>query len=148
MEAAKPIYDARLRRERAQWVLNLNPVTIILLVIASVALASMLYLNQTGVVVSTGYDISALEARARELERTRQRLLSTEAELHALSRVEREATQKLNMVPAPPPHYVPVKQVTVDVDGAVDRAVREAKHAPQNLWDRIAVLLGRNPTPR
>src|SRR5919199_3367549 len=138
MAVARPLYLAKLRRARAAWVFDLGPVTLIFATIVLVSVTSLLYLTQASRVAATGYDISIAEERRARLERDEQVLLMREAELQSLQRIEREATAKQGMVPAPPPSFVRVGAPPVDVEAAVKRALRDAQHEPRGWGQRVA----------
>jgi cell division protein FtsL len=141
LEVAKPLHLARQRRQRAAWVFDLRPEMLVFATIVLVALTSMLYLTQASNVAATGYDITYAEDRREKLERERQRLTLRAAELQSLDRLEREATSTLKMVPAPVPDYLPARQSPVDVEAAVARAEREARHEPRGWREQLAALL-------
>jgi hypothetical protein len=121
LDVAKPLHLARQRRQRAAWVFDLRPEALVLATIILVALTSLLYLTQASNVAATGYDITYAESQ-RE-------------------RLESEATNKLGMVPAPVPEYLPARTPPVDVEAAVRRAEREARHEPQGWREQLAALL-------
>jgi hypothetical protein len=141
VDVAKPLHLARQRRQRAAWVFDLRPEALVLTTIVLVALTSLLYLTQASNVAATGYDITYAESRRDKLERDRQRLIIHAAELQALRRLETEATSKLGMTPAPVPEYLPARAAPVDVEAAVARAEREARHAPEGWRAQLAALL-------
>ena len=145
MEVAKPLHVARQRRLRAAWVLDLTPQTLVLVTIVLVALTSMLYLTQASNVAATGYDITYAQDERVRLERQLQQLTIRAAQLQALDRVEGEATSKLGMVPAPVPEYVPQRDAPVDVDAALQNALRDARREPSGLRQQLAALLRLRP---
>src|SRR5262245_1774335 len=106
MDVAKPIILAKQRRARAAWLFELGPATLVLATIVLVSLPSLLYLTQASRVAATGYDISAAEEPRASLESKQQLLLIQKARAESLTRIEAEATARLQMVPAPPPDYV------------------------------------------
>jgi len=141
MEVAGPLYVAKLRRARAAWVFDLGPVTLIFATIVLVSVTSLLYLTQASRVAATGYDISSAEERRAKLERDEQLLLMQEARLQSLQRIEREATAKQGMVPAPPPDFIRVGAPPVDVEAAIQRAERDAQRRPRDWQEQLAVAL-------
>ena len=141
MEVVRPLQVAKERRARAAWVFELSPQTLMLATIVLVALTSMLYLTQASNVAATGYDITYAQDERVRLERQLQQLTVREAQLQALGRVESEATSKLGMVPAPVPEYVPQREALVDVEAALEQALRDAKREPQGLREQLAALL-------
>src|SRR5438105_6500985 len=108
MAVARPLYVAKLRRARAAWVFDLGPVTLIFATIVLISMTSMLYLTQTSRVAATGYDISSAVDRRAHLERENQQLAMQVAERQSLLRVESEATNRLALLPPPPPSLVRV----------------------------------------
>ena len=141
MEVVRPLQVAKERRARAAWVFELSPQTLMLATIVLVALTSMLYLTQASNVAATGYDITYAQDERVRLERQLQQLTVRAAQLQALDRVESEATSKLGMVPAPVPEYVPQREALVDVEAALEKALRDAKREPQGLREQLAALL-------
>jgi cell division protein FtsL len=141
MEVTKPITLAKQRRARAAWVFELGPVTLVLVTIVLVSLTSLLYLTQASRVAATGYDISAAQEQRDRLERQQQLLEIQKAHLQALSRVEGEATSRLQMGPAPPPDFVRAGDPPADVDGAVERALAAAEHRPTDWREGLARVL-------
>ena len=141
MEMAKPISVAKLRRARAAWAFDLGPVPLVLITITLVSMTSLLYLNQASAVAATGYDINSAADQRGRLERQQQQLLVALAERQSLANIEKAATAKLGMVPAPPPYYVRITPAPLDVDGALQRALEDAKHQPRDWRERLAVML-------
>jgi cell division protein FtsL len=142
MEMVKPIHVAKLRRARAPWVFELHPVTLVLATLVLVSVTSLLYLTQASRVAATGYDISSAEERRAELERQQQLLIIQKARLEAMSRIERDATTRLGMVPAPLPEYLRTRRPPVDVEAAIKRAEQAAQHAPRGWRERLQQALG------
>ena len=146
MEVVRPLQAAKQRRDRAAWVFDLTPQTLVLATIILVALTSMLYLTQASNVAATGYDITYAQDERVRLERELQQLTIRAAQLQALDRVEGEATSKLSMVPAPVPEYVPQRDAPLDVEASLERALRDARREPNGLREQIAALLRLRPT--
>ena len=146
MEVVRPLQAAKQRRVRAAWVFDLTPQTLVLATIVLVALTSMLYLTQASNVAATGYDITYAQDERVRLERELQQLTIRAAQLQALDRVEGEATSKLGMVPAPVPEYVPQREATVDVEAALEKALRSARREPDGPREQLAALLRLRPT--
>jgi cell division protein FtsL len=145
MPVAKPISVAKLRRARAPWVFDLSPASLTLMAIVLVSVTSLLYLTQASRVAATGYDISHLEDQRAHLERQQQILLMRVAELQSLSRIEAEATGRLQMVPAAAPEYLYAGDPPVDVEAALERAEREAQHLPTGWRERLLEALRLSP---
>ena len=143
MEVAKPLHLARQQRQRAAWVFDLRPESLVFATIVLVALTSLLYLTQASNVAATGYDINYAEARRDRLERERQRLTLRVAQLQALDRLETEATSKLKMAPAPVPEYLPARQEPVDVEAAVAKAERDSRQGPRAWREQLVALMTR-----
>ncbi|HET7770580.1 MAG TPA: hypothetical protein VFN74_17525 [Chloroflexota bacterium] len=146
MEVVRPLQAAKQRRDRAAWVFDLTPQTLVLATIILVALTSMLYLTQASNVAATGYDITYAQDERVRLERELQQLTIRAAQLQALNRVEGEATSKLGMVPAPVPEYVSQGEGPVDVEASLERALRDARREPNGLREQLAALLRLRPT--
>jgi cell division protein FtsL len=146
MEVVRPLQAAKQRRDRAAWVFDLTPQTLVLATIILVALTSMLYLTQASNVAATGYDITYAQDERVRLERELQQLTIRAAQLQALNRVEGEATSKLGMVPAPVPEYVPQRDAPLDVEASLERALRDARREPNGLREQLAALLRLRPT--
>jgi len=72
--------------------------TFIWLLLIGAAL-SLLYLNQTSDVATTGYDIADLENQQQLLTMQNEQLRLQIAQLESLDRVDREATARLHMGP-------------------------------------------------
>jgi cell division protein FtsL len=140
MDVAKPISLAKQRRARAAWVFELGPVTLVFATIVLISMTSLLYLTQASRVAATGYDISAAEEEKARLERQRQLLEITAAQLQSLGRIESEATSKLHMAPAPPPEYLRVGEAPVDVEGALERALADAEHRPLTWQEQLVTV--------
>ncbi len=145
MEVAKPLHLAKQRRARAAWVFDLRPEMLILATIVIVALTSMLYLTQASNVAATGYDITYAQDQRGKLERELERLKLQSAQLQALDRLEKEATSKLGMVPAPVAEFVQSRKSPVDVEAALAEAERAARHQPAGWRDQLATLLRLRP---
>lgn len=141
MEVAKPLHVAKQRRARAAWVFDLRPEMLVLVTIVLIALSSLLYLTQASNVAATGYDITYAQEQRARLERDLQQLKLRSAQLQALDRLESEATTKLGMVPAPVPEYLPQREAPVDVEAALAKAEREARHEPTGWQQQLAALL-------
>jgi cell division protein FtsL len=141
MEVAKPLHVAKQRRARAAWVFDLRPEMLVLVTIVLIALSSLLYLTQASNVAATGYDITYAQEQRARLERELQQLKLRSAQLQALDRLESEATTKLGMVPAPVPEYLPQRDAPVDVEAALAKAEREARHEPTGWQQQLEALL-------
>ena len=141
MEVAKPLHLAKQRRAQAAWVFDLRPEMLILVTIVLIALSSLLYLTQASNVAATGYDITYAQDQRARLERDVQQLSLRAAQLQALNRLETEATTRLGMVPAPVPEYLPQRDAPIDVEAALARAEREARHVPTGWRQQLAALL-------
>ena len=81
-----------------------------------VAVIVILYLTGASRVAATGYDIRDFEQRRVRLEREEQRLLNRASELQAFTRIERDATTRLGLVPATSPDYVRSRPSPIDID--------------------------------
>ena len=147
MEVAKPLHVAKQQRARAGWVFDLRPEMLVLATIVLVALTSLLYLTQASNVAATGYDITYAADHRSRLQRELERLKLQSAQLQALDRLEKEATSKLGMVPAPVPEFVPARKPPVDVEAALAAAERAARHQPAGWRDQLASLLRLSRAP-
>lgn len=141
MEVVKPLHVAKLRRAQAAWLFDLQPQTLGLITLVLIALTSLLNLTQSSHVAATGYDITYAEDRRMRLQRDVEVLTIRAAELQALDRLEAEAINRLGMVPAPVPDYLPARGAPVDVEEALARAERAALHEPEGWRGRLAVWL-------
>jgi cell division protein FtsL len=137
MDVAKPIYIAKQRRARAEWLFELGPLTLIFAAIVIASVTSLLYLTQASRVAATGYDIGDLDEQRSQLQRQQQMLLVKEAELQSLDVIEAQATNKLGMQPAVDTDFVKVKPPPLDVDQALQRALVAAQHRPPTWWQRL-----------
>lgn len=147
MDAIGPIYFAKLRRARAPWIFELTPATLALATIVLLSTTSLLYLTQASHVAATGYDITYAEDRRQRLEREQQLLLMKEAQLRALAKIESDATNRLGMVPAPPPDFLPQRSSPVDVEAALRHAEHEAQRRATTWQERLAATLRRGEPP-
>lgn len=88
----------------------------VLFIALIVAVFVMLYLSGASRVAATGYDIRDFEQRRVRLEREEQRLLNRSSELQAFTRIERDATTRLGLVPATSPDYIRSRPSPIDID--------------------------------
>ncbi len=89
------------------------PVLFIALIVAVIV---MLYLSGASRVAATGYDIRDFEQRRVRLAREEQRLLNRASELQAFTRIERDATARLGLIPATSPDYIRSRPSPIDID--------------------------------
>lgn len=80
----------------------------LLLAFAALSLLGLLLVSQAGDATSTGYAIRRLEQERQDWDARVRQLESEVAALTALDRVEREARQRLGLVPAQERVYLPV----------------------------------------
>lgn len=85
---------------------------------ALVCAMGLLYLYQNSTLVTTTYAIARLEATRTQLLRRHEQLQAEAAQLESLTRVRREAVERLGMVPATEVRYLlvanlPAEQPTV-----------------------------------
>ncbi len=137
--------DQTIRRLISGFVTNLEtiitPVLPVISIAFIVAVIVILYLTGASRVAATGYDIRDFEQRRVRLEREEQRLLNRASELQAFTRIERDATIRLGLVPATSPDYVRSRPSPIDIDQRLRDA--EARTHLENLsvLDSLRVTL-------
>jgi cell division protein FtsL len=103
---ARAALSARVGKMRLAWR--------IILVVALISLAAIIWLSQTSTIVSIGYSMEKLDKEATVLDRQAEELNSQIAALEHPRRIEKEAREKLGMKEATKFVYVNVSATAED----------------------------------
>lgn len=93
------IGQARSRRQRLSQYLPIDGSRYLLAALALLCLMSMLYLGQTGIVATKGYELTQLRLDETELLREQARLRTQLAAAQDLERITRRAENELGLRP-------------------------------------------------
>jgi cell division protein FtsL len=86
---------------------------LIFVVLALAALTSLLYVNQTGDLASTGYDVADLQNQKQQLEMRNEQLRLQVGQLESLDRIDQLASTQLKMGPPRNEIYVAAPSVRI-----------------------------------
>ncbi len=137
--------DHTIRRLVSGFMTNLETITAPVLQVIFfafiVAVIVILYLTGASRVAATGYDIRDLEQRRVRLEREEQRLLNRASELQAFTRIDRDATTRLGLIPATSPDYVRSRPSPIDIDQRLRNAQARTHLENLSVLDALRVAL-------